>query len=337
MDLHLHESYTEVEASEWNSLLDEAITNTPFQRHEYQSGWWNTLGGGEWKAGRLVLVTAREEDRLLGIAPLFLAEHENRSALLLTGSIEISDYLDLIIRSTDVELFVSGLLDYLHISFPGEWELLDWYNIPEDSPTLPALQTESLKRGWTYKVEAFRPTPYIPLPSDFEPYLTGLDKKQRHEIRRKLRRIEEAGNQVSWHISDGTRLEEDISTFLDLMGNDTEKARFLTPAMRTQMIGLIHTAHMQGWLWLAFLEINGRKAAAALNFDYQGKLWGYNSGADNNFMELSPGWVLLSHCLKWAIENGRTEFDFLRGDESYKYRFGAIKRQVMRVRMGRVR
>ena len=337
MDFQLHESYTEVDPLEWNSLLDEAITNTPFQRHEYQSGWWKTLGGGEWKDGRLVLVTARQADRLLGIAPLFLAEHENRPALLLTGSIEISDYLDLIIPSTDVELFVSGLLDYLHISFPGEWGLLDWYNIPEDSPTLPALLTESQKRGWTYKVESFRPTPYIPLQSDFEVYLAGLDKKQRHEIRRKLRRIEEAGNQVSWHISDGTRLEEDISTFLDLMGNDADKLRFLTPAMRSQMSGLIRTAHAQGWLWLAFLEINGRKAAAALNFDYQGKIWGYNSGAHNNFLELSPGWVLLSHCLKWAIENGRTEFDFLRGDESYKYRFGAMKRQVMRVRVDRAR
>ena len=337
MDFQLHESYTEVDPLEWNSLLDEAITNTPFQRHEYQSGWWETLGGGEWKQGRLVLVTAREADRLRGIAPLFLTEHENRPALLLTGSIEISDYLDLIIRSADVEPFVSDLLDFLHKSFPVEWGLLDLYNIPEDSPTLPALKAESLKRGWVYTVEVFRPTPYIPLPTDFEDYLAALDKKQRHEIRRKLRRIEEAGNEVSWYISDGTQLEEDISTFLDLMGNDAEKTRFLTPAMRTQMSGLIHTAHSHGWLWLAFLEINGRKAAAALNFDYQGKLWGYNSGADRNFMELSPGWVLLTHNLKWAIENGRSEFDFLRGDEAYKYRFGALKRQVMRVRLERAR
>lgn len=337
MDLHLHGSFTEVEPLEWNSLLDKAITNSPFQRHEYLSGWWKTLGGGEWKQGKLALVTAREQDRLCGIAPLFLSEHENRTALLLTGSIEISDYLDLIVQPADVGLFVSGLLDYLHKSFPVEWGLLDWYNIRENSPTLPALETEARKRGWTFTVEVYRPTPYIPLPEDFEAYLALLEKKQRHEIRRKLRRIEEGGNEVSWHISDGSRLEEDISTFLDLMGNDAEKARFLTPAMRTHMNELIHTAHSQGWLWLAFLEINGRKAAAALNFDYQGKLWGYNSGSDLNYMELSPGWVLLSHSLKWAIENGRSEFDFLRGDEAYKYRFGALQRNVMRVRLERAR
>ena len=184
MDLQLHESFTEVDPLEWNSVLDEAITNTPFQRYEYQSGWWKTLGGGEWQQGRLVLVTAREADRLRGIAPLFLTEHENRPALLLTGSIEISDYLDLIIGSADVEPFVSELLDYLHKSFPVEWGLLDWYNIPEDSPTLPALKSASLKRGWTYTVEVFRPTPYIPLPSDFEAYLSALDK-QAPEQRRK--------------------------------------------------------------------------------------------------------------------------------------------------------
>jgi CelD/BcsL family acetyltransferase involved in cellulose biosynthesis len=48
-------------------------------------------------------------------------------------------------------------------------------------------------------------------------------------------------------------------------------------------------------------------------------------------MSYSPGWVLLGHLLKWANENGRDEFDFMRGNEDYKYKFGAIDRFVMRV------
>jgi CelD/BcsL family acetyltransferase involved in cellulose biosynthesis len=50
-------------------------------------------------------------------------------------------------------------------------------------------------------------------------------------------------------------------------------------------------------------------------------------------MELSPGWVLLAHVIQWCCENGRDEFDFMRGDEDYKYRFGGVNKYVMRVRI----
>ena len=70
----------------------------------------------------------------------------------------------------------------------------------------------------------------------------------------------------------------------------------------------VRAAHENGWLWLAFLEIDGQKAAAALNFDYGNRLWGYNSGVDRRFLEFSPGWVLLAYTLQWAAEHGRLEF-----------------------------
>jgi CelD/BcsL family acetyltransferase involved in cellulose biosynthesis len=76
--------------------------------------------------------------------------------------------------------------------------------------------------------------------------------------------------------------------------------------------------------------LDGVKAAAALNFDYKNKLWGYNSGVNRDFMDLSPGWVLLTNQIQWACDHGRTEFDFMRGDEEYKYRFGGVNQYVMR-------
>jgi CelD/BcsL family acetyltransferase involved in cellulose biosynthesis len=82
---------------------------------------------------------------------------------------------------------------------------------------------------------------------------------------------------------------------------------------------------------LSFLTVNGEKAAGYLSFDYLNRLWVYNSGLDRRFMEYSPGWVLLGYLLQWANENGYAEFDFMRGDEEYKYRFGAVDRFVMRV------
>jgi CelD/BcsL family acetyltransferase involved in cellulose biosynthesis len=334
MNFTLHKDFSEISLEVWNALVEQSIADTPFSRHEYLSEWWKTLGGGEWKSAELVLVSAHENDQLIGIAPLFIADYDGQRALLLAGSIEISDYLDLIVREGDLPRFLSGLLDFLISSAPDHWSALDWYNIPDSSPTLAALNAEAAQRGWTHHQEVYRPTPRIPLNGSFEDYLARVDKKQRHEIRRKMRRAAESDKNVQFNIVDGKEnIDSEINAFFDLMVHDPGKAEFLHPAMREQMTVTIQNAHKYGYLWLAFLEIEGAKTAASLNFDYRNKLWGYNSGVSREHMELSPGWVLLAHTIQWCCENGRYEFDFMRGDEEYKYRFGGVNKHVMRMRV----
>lgn len=329
----LHKDFSGITAQEWNDLLKNSVSDTPFLRYEYQSAWWEHRGGGEWNQAELVLVSAREDEKLIGIAPLFIAEYEGQPALLLNGSIEISDYLDLIVQMDDHARFISGLMDFLTSSLPDNWRGLDWYNLPDSSPTLAALKAESVQRGWTHHEEIYRPTPRIALHGDFEEYLSRVEKKQRHEIRRKMRRAEESGRGVRWAISDMADPEAEIDSFLGLMEHDPGKAGFLHEPMRAQMRAVIRAAHENGWLWLAFLEVDGQRIAAALNFDYKDKLWGYNAGVNRDFMDLSPGWVLLGHILQWCCENKRYEFDFMRGDEEYKYRFGAVNQYVMRAKI----
>jgi hypothetical protein len=77
----------------------------------------------------------------------------------------------------------------------------------------------------------------------------------------------------------------------------------------------------------------GRKAAGYLNLDYDDQISVYNSGYDPEFREISPGWVLLAYLIKLANEKGYSNFDFLRGNEEYKYRFGAIDRRVLRAKV----
>jgi len=335
MKYTLHKDFSEINSQEWNDLLKGSISDNPFLRYEYQRLWWEHRGGGEWKQAELVLVSARADEKLVGIAPLFISEYDGQSALLLIGSIEISDYLDLIVSADHHASFVTGLLDFLAASLAESWRGLDWYNLPDSSPTLAALKAESAQRGWTHHEEMYRPTPRIALNGDFDEYLGRLEKKQRHEIRRKVRRAQESGRGVRWFISDMSDPEVEIDAFLGLMEHDQGKAVFLHEPMRAQMRAIIRAAHENGWLWLAFLEADGQRIAAYLNFDYNNKLWGYNAGVNRDFMDLSPGWVLLGHVLQWACENKRTEFDFMRGDEEYKYRFGAVNQFVMRAKITR--
>ena len=334
MNLTLHTSFAELDEAEWNALLSESITHVPFLRCEYQRAWWNTRGGGEWpENASLALVAARRDGRLVGVAPLFHApDHQGRPALMLVGSVEISDYLDLIARPEDLEAFVEALLPFLRQAGLPDWQALDLYNLLDSSPTRAVLEKTAGKLGWGCQTEKLQHSPYIPLPGDWDQYLAGIDKKQRHEIRRKMRRAGDGMYRVDWYIvEDADRLEEESAAFIEMMAQDPAKQAFLTPAMSEAMQEIMRCAFEAGWLHLAFLTFDDMRAAGYLSFRYLNRLWVYNSGMDTRFSAYSPGWVLLGLLLQWANENGLKEFDFLRGDEEYKYRFGAVDRSVMRV------
>lgn len=324
-------------ADEWNALLLESASHVPFLRHEYLLTWWNFLGGGEWQDGELYTIIGRDSGgRLSGIAPFFLTQtRQGKSTLMLLGSYEISDYLDVIARQADLPVFIESVCDHLASSTAPAWDAIDLYNVLETSPTLPILEKAATRKGWkltSFSGEEMHHCPVITLPGDWEAYLAGIDKKQRHEIRRKLRRAEESEVPVRWYIvQESDNLETEIEALFRLMAQNAEKQAFLTEAMQQQLRAIIQAAYDHGWLQLAFLEVNGEKAAVYLNFDYHNGIWVYNSGLDNNYGVYSPGWVLLAYLLRWANEHGRQFFDFMRGNEDYKYRFGGKNRFIKRI------
>jgi CelD/BcsL family acetyltransferase involved in cellulose biosynthesis len=318
----------------WNSLLEEGITNVPFLRYEYLENWWSTRGGGEWpETADLAIFLGYEEGHLVGIAPLFIAERGGSKHVYFVGSFEISDYLDFIVPKKFLIPFLKALLSSIKTRYIDTRKVtsIDFYNLMEKSPSVQAVAKAGLAVGFKISVEKLSHSPFIKLPGDWEEYLASIDKKQRHEIRRKMRRAAEDDIPAEVYITkDKELLEEDIEAFLALMAHDPEKVPFLTEKMRHQMKQTMRCAFDSGCLWLAFLTIGNEKAAAFLSFDYLNRIWVYNSGLDRRFTEYSPGWVLLGHLLQWAIENKREEFDFMRGNEHFKYKFGAVDRFLVK-------
>ena len=318
----------------WNALLSQSASHVPFLTFEYQQTWWRTRGGGEWpQESQLLIVTAFRDEKLVGIAPLFHTRNIlGKPALMLVGAVEVSDFLDFIVNPEDLQPFIHGVIDsLLQVDIPA-WELLDLHNILEDSPTLAPLQSEAEKRNWTYEKIHLQPSPYIPLPGDFEAYLSQIDKKQRHEIRRKLRNVKQSlAEDDLYFTEDPQKVEPDVQTFIEMMAQDPNKKDFLTGPMRQHIHNTARVAFEKGWLQLAFFTLDGEKAAANMSFIFNNRLWLYNSGWDWDYRDYSPGWVLLAYMIEWATENGIQEFDFMRGNETYKYKFGGIDRHIYRV------
>jgi CelD/BcsL family acetyltransferase involved in cellulose biosynthesis len=320
--------------NDWNRLLALSASHVPFLTFEYQQAWWQTRGGGEWpEDSRLAIVAAFEQEKLVGIAPLFFAKNPQEvPAMMFVGAVEVSDFLDFIVEPENLQQFITGLCDFLTNSkdLPA-WKVLDFYNILEDSPSLKILNEEADRRGWDYHQTPLQPAPFVPLPGDFEGYLGGIDKKQRHEIRRKMRNVEQSLVEDKLVFTESPAdLEADVDDFINMMAQDPNKRDFLNPKMRQHIQNTARVAFDSGWLQLAFLTLEGEKAAANLSFIFNNRLWLYNSGWEWDFRELSPGWVLLAYLIRWGTENGISEFDFMRGDEPYKYKFGGIDRRIFR-------
>ena len=330
MKFNIHTQFDTLEEQEWNLLLTQSAVDVPFLRYGYQHAWWQYKGGGEWPRAELRIITAHEDGHLVGVAPLFIGETNNEKEIHFIGNIEISDYLDFIVQPKKSEAFITGVFKLIKEEKNWFPEKIHLFNIPDYSPSCPIMKRIGSGENWSVHIKIGQHTPVITLSENWETYLTGISKKQRHEIRRKLRRASESEEDISWHVTtEKSTLNQDIASFLQLMEFNEEKKHFLSENMRKQMDAIIQWAFDTGTLQLSFLTINGEKAAGYLCFDYGNRIWVYNSGFHPDYQSYSPGWVLLSYLIQHAVQTGKSHFDFMRGNETYKYRFGAVDSFVM--------
>lgn len=315
---------------EWNDLLHHAAVDTLFLTREYQMAWWKNLGTGE-----LRVITFRDDDQtLIGIAPLFAhKENDGATTLSLIGCGDVSDYLDLIVARRHADPVYAALLDTLtRADFPA-WDSLDLCTVPAASPTNTTLKAMVETRGFKVEHKRHAVAPIIDLPDDWEVYLATLDKKQRHEVRRKLRRVEQA--HAKWYVIDSAEaLDQAVADFVELHKRSRpDKHLFMDTRMQSFFVDLARRLFPHGWLQLVFLEVEGERAAAIWNFIYRNEVLVYNSGYDPvKYGALSPGIVLFAHSIQAAIAAKHRRYDFLRGNEEYKYRFGAKDSEVYELR-----
>ena len=310
--------------SEWNSVLSRSSANTVFSTWDWQEIWWGAFG----KGAEPLLIAIREASELVGIAPLV----KRASTISFVGGSDVSDYLDFItVRGREQDVLVA-VFDHLK---RWEWDELDLHCVRHDSPTLQYLPGITRAHGLTYAQEVEDVCPVADLPSDWEMFVGSLSKKDRHELRRKIRRLEAADN-FAWYVAppaaDTTAYIQDFFRLCSLSRH--EKAVFLDDKHVEQFFReMTQRFQPTGVLKIYFLEVGGERVSATLCFDQGRELWLYNSGFDPLYSNLSVGLLLKAFCIKDAIERGKTRFDFLRGREPYKYDLGGKDTAIYRLRI----
>jgi CelD/BcsL family acetyltransferase involved in cellulose biosynthesis len=330
--------YTEADKFElltddWADLLRRSRSAPFFMHPLYQTIWWRHLGNDD-----LRLITIRsDQGRLLGLAPLYLKMLPGgERQLTFVGCVDVSDYLDVLVDGEHVEAVHQTLLDAL-ADEDLVWDKLYLCSLPHNSLTPSRLAEAARQRGWQVEVKQQDVCPVITLPQSWDEYLAGLNKKQRHEVRRKMRRVETEAV-TRWRVVESAgEVESAMELFVQLHQKSTRaKEDFWSNSLISFFKSVTRALAAVGWLKLYFVEINGVPAAAMLAFDYSNEFLLYNSGYDpDQFAHLSPGNVLTAYTIRHAIELGRKRYDFLRGDEDYKFRFGGRPEPVYDVEMWR--
>ena len=289
--------------------------------------WLRTVRTHLGAPGKTCILSITDGDALVGLAPLAL--DEDRAHFL--GTPDVCDYQDIVCRpgrQTDV---MKAVLDYL-----AEIRVrrLDLRTVRPEAAALGALKQLAENGGLDLRIEEDDVTFETGLPATWDDYLMQLNGKQRHEVRRKVRRLENNGA-VRFTMADGNghngSAEKAADTFVRLFRrNRQDKADFMNPAMEGYFRDLIDALNRHDLLRLYTLDIENNPTAAVLCFDYKGVRYLYNSGYDERYQDLSVGVLCKLFSIRGGIEMGCRHYDFLRGAEIYKKRIGGRQTQLYR-------
>jgi len=298
--------------SYWTDLRHNLRWNSIFVLPSWLQVWWQVFGSG----AELYLCAVRQRDKIIGIAPLSVKE----KTASIVGSADVCDYLDFVVAPGKGRDFFTVLLDDLRQKGINH---LDLRPLRPDSAVLTDLVDTAKERKYDIRCQLEDISLELELPSSWDEYLQILTPKQRHEVRRKLRKLWEA-DKVDYHIvEDSAAVHDVMDTFLELFSESREdKATFMTAQMESFFRSLAGTMAEARLLRLGILELDTLPVAMVMCFDYNDCVYLYNSGYNPDYSALSVGLLSKVLCIKDNIHRGRKRFDFLKGRESYKYHLG---------------
>ena len=272
-------------------------------------------------------LVGRQAEKVTGIAPLLIKD----GTASIIGSADVCDYVDFIVAPGEEGDFFRALLDDLKVR---NVNLLDAGALRPDSVASTLLMDTARKMGYEVACEEEDISLERDLPPTWDEYLQLLNSKQRHEVRRKLRRLAEAGNINYRFVSEVESVPDFMAVFLKMFVESREdKAEFLTEQMEAYFKTMAVAMAEAGLLRAGILEVDSKSVAAIIAFDYNDIVYLYNSAYDPDYSSLSVGVLSKALYIKDSIERGKKRFDFLKGTERYKYHLGGTEVHLSRCRI----
>ena len=316
----------------WDDALQRSLDNHVFLTWEWLSSWWRFYGDKR----RFLLVTVSDGRKILAAAPLMSSRY--RLYGLELRKIEFiatpaSDYHSFLLTEKKPE-YAKMMVEYADHVAP-EWDCIELQEVPENSDTAKILRPIS-KEPFKFREKILNPCPYVLLSSNFEDYFRSLGSNWRRNLRRWERRIRRDYKMDFKICNDIETVKDAMKTVFDLHQKRWQSRKqpgaFSDQRFRDFHLDVARSLAKRGWLTLNFLTLNDEPVAAGYAFKYSQKLFCYLSGFDPQYSEYEVGNLRHVYLIKYCIENGLKEYDFLRGGESYKSLWNTFMRRNLEVR-----
>jgi CelD/BcsL family acetyltransferase involved in cellulose biosynthesis len=299
---------------DWIGLWQRVPGATPFQSPHWLLPWWRQFGTGMPR-----IFTARAEQRLIGVLPLYEL-HEPGCVKLLPIGISVSDYIDALADPAYPD--VTDVLIAASCDIPG-WQECHLPDLPPDS----ALSRAAAPSGLAETRQSGPCCPVLALPSDPADLATVVPRKTLRDVRQAHARSETVGSVVLDTADLDTidlALDDLFRLHQERWHKRGEAGVLADPVVRAFHRDAARAFCEAGILRLYRLQIGGTVVGVYYGFQHGGNAYAYLGGFDPEMTRLSPGAQLLDHAIRAAIAEGAREFHFLRGGESYKYAWGAV-------------
>lgn len=320
-------------ADDWRELHAASDADPVFLSWDWQSSWLRHLGA----ARTPHVVVVREAGRVTAIAPFVeraptLRRLQPSRVLEFMGTGLVgSDYLDLIVRRGHETAAVRALATHCR----SEAVTLELSHTDARGSHAARLAAALTDDDWTGVAEGVEVCPVVDLAGhDWDSYLATLGSAHRYNVRRRLRKLERSFDVRFERATDEPTRQAFLADLVrlhrarraDLGGSDglDDDAAVAFHDEYTR------AALAAGVLRLTRLSLDGVPVASVYGLQAGGRRYFYQSGFDPAFAKHSIGLVAVADSIRGALADGAREYDFLHGDESYKYHWGAVDRPLVR-------
>jgi len=304
---------------EWRQLASACPQATVFQTWEWNRVWWRHYGGRLRRRLRILCFRSAQDGRLVGLAPLCVSWWYGtvlrRLSFLGTGT---SDYLDVLAAPGWEDSVAPGL--YAHLGMRRGWDIADFQQLREGGVLHNRLPGPQAKLAW--HDAAGEACPFLKLCPDWDAQRQQFGKKTRSNIGYYDRALQKVFHVEVGVVSRETELDPEMTRLFDLHQRRWNQ-RWMPGVFGSGRVRRFHRDAArallgQNALRLYSLKLDGETQASLYCFAFGDRTCYYQGGFEPTLAKWSLGTVLTARVLQDAIAEGRTTFDFLRGDEPYK-------------------
>ena len=311
---------------EWNRLLQANRALGLFATPEWLRPWWHAYGSGR----ELRVLVMKGDAGVVAIVPMYIERARpllpisiRRLRLIGDGSGD-SDDLDITVQPGYEEAVVDSILAWARTS---DWDVCELNCVSPRSSVLPLLRERIAKAQWKYTVSE-KAMVAVPLPATWEEYLKQLSSKERGKVGNRYRHLLNAYKTNFYRCERMEELPGALETLFALHQKRWElkglPGAFSSADRRLFYYNMAAALLAKDQLELWVLQLNGEPAAAQIGLRYGARVCALQEGFDPGYGSDSVGYVLRAYVLRYCIEHGVREYDFLAGDQDSKQRWGTL-------------